>query len=29
MVDGMTLPELQEMTAAPLTGVETWQKIAA
>jgi 3-oxoadipate CoA-transferase beta subunit len=29
MVEGMTLPELQEMTAAPLTGVDACQKIAA
>jgi 3-oxoadipate CoA-transferase beta subunit len=29
MVEGLTLPELQEMTAAPLTGVDACQKIAA
>ncbi|MEA2839850.1 MAG: 3-oxoadipate CoA-transferase, beta subunit [Methylobacteriaceae bacterium] len=29
MVEGMTLPELQGMTAAPLTGVDACQKIAA
>jgi len=29
MIDGMTLPDLQAMTAAPLTGVDACQKIAA
>jgi 3-oxoadipate CoA-transferase, beta subunit len=29
MVDGLTLPELQKMTAAPLTGMDACAKIAA